>query len=64
MFVMIRSMKGGARTREFLSGLSERIILMLFVILQRQSKPGCIRTAYNKVNGVQASEISSYYKTC
>ena len=30
---------------------------MPFMIVQRESKPGYIRTAYSKVNGMHASEI-------
>jgi beta-glucosidase len=40
--------------------VSERALrenyLMPFMIVQRDSKPGCFMTAYNRVNGVHASE--------
>jgi beta-glucosidase len=56
MFAMIRRMKDGAGTGEFLSGLSERIIWCRLCLYSERAKPGCIMTAYNKVNGVHAPE--------
>lgn len=38
------------------------IYLMPFMIAQRDSKPGCYMTAYNKVNGMHASENSRLIK--
>jgi beta-glucosidase len=32
------------------------IYLMSFMIVQKDSKPGCFMTSYNRVNGVHASE--------